>query len=78
LPLFTGRRGGYDVAEALQKRALASREKHLGAEHPDTLISMNNLTNVYLLQGRYDDAEALLKGVLAGHEKHLGADYPHT
>jgi hypothetical protein len=41
------------VAEPLYKRALAGREKALGAEHPDTLSSVNNLAELYRSQGLY-------------------------
>jgi tetratricopeptide (TPR) repeat protein len=71
-------RGRYDEAEALCKRVLEGMEKHLGNEHPDTLISMNNLANVYRSQGRYDEAEEHHKGALKGRKKHLGNDHPVT
>ena len=41
------------MAEPLYKRALAGREKALGAEHPDTLSSVNNLAELYRSQGLY-------------------------
>jgi hypothetical protein len=33
------------------------RKKLLGAEHPDTLISMANLASIYRDQGRWNEAE---------------------
>jgi hypothetical protein len=38
-------KGDYDSAEPLYKRALAIREKVLGAEHPDTVKTRENLEN---------------------------------
>ena len=43
-------------AEALHRRALAGREAHLGANHPGTLISMNNLAALLLQQGKLAEA----------------------
>ena len=40
-------------AEGLFKRALAIREKALGASHPDVGQTLNNLANVYRDQGKY-------------------------
>ena len=37
--LFQGR---YDDAETFFQRALAGRKKHLGTDHPDTLVSLND------------------------------------
>ena len=43
-------------AEALQRRALAGREAHLGANDPGTLISMNNLAALLRQQGKLAEA----------------------
>ena len=43
-------------AEALQRRALAGREAHLGANHPHTLQSMNNLAALLEQQGKLAEA----------------------
>jgi Tetratricopeptide repeat len=40
-------------------------ERLLGAEHPDTLSSMANLSATYRLQGRLDEAEKLEVDVIA-------------
>ena len=39
-------------AEALNRQVLAGWEAHLGANHPDTLTSMNNLANLLQQQGK--------------------------
>ncbi len=46
----------YSEAEPLLERALAIREKVLGAEHPDTALSFNNLAALYRSQGKYEQA----------------------
>jgi tetratricopeptide (TPR) repeat protein len=43
----------------------------LGAEHPDTLASVNNLGNVLDRQGKYDEAEAMHRRALEAREKVL-------
>ena len=43
-------------AEALHRRALAGREAHLGANHPHTLQSMNNLATLLEQQGKLNEA----------------------
>jgi hypothetical protein len=50
----------------------------LGAEHPRTLISVNNLASLYNSQGRYGEAEPLYRRALAARERVLGAEHPRT
>jgi tetratricopeptide (TPR) repeat protein len=70
--------GHYNEAGPHLSRALAIREKSLGADHPDTAASLNNLAELYREQGKYADAEPLLKRALAIGEKALGADHRDT
>jgi hypothetical protein len=53
-------------------------EKVLGAEHPDTLTSVDNLALVLRDQRRYEEAEQINRRALEGNEKVLKADYPFT
>src|SRR5262245_45487860 len=53
--------GNYAEAFKLAEQTLALAEKALGPEHPDTLLSVNNLAALYQAQGRYSEAEPLLK-----------------
>ena len=48
--------GKYAAAIPLAERALAIRERALGAEHPDVATSLNNLAELYHSEGRYVDA----------------------
>jgi tetratricopeptide (TPR) repeat protein len=72
------RQGRYGEAEPLYQRALAARERVLGAEHPDTLVSVNNLAGLYERQGRYGEAEPLYQRALEGFRRKLGDAHPHT
>jgi len=56
--------GCYAEAEALHLRALAIREKAFGPDRPDVAESLNNLADLYRLQGRYVEAEPLIKRCL--------------
>ncbi|KUM60368.1 hypothetical protein ACN42_g6761 [Penicillium freii] len=70
--------GRYREAETVSQMVLASREKVLGLEHPDTLTSVSNLGLVLDSQGKYEDAEAMHWRVLQAREKVLGPEHPDT
>ena len=70
--------GQYLEAEPLLKRALETREKALGKDHPSTATSLNNLAGLYDSQGKYAEAEPLYKRALETREKTLGKDHPDT
>ena len=70
--------GRYDQAQQQLEPALAWRRQHLGADHPETLASMNSLGRLYQDCGRYTDAEALYREALAGRRRRLGPDHPDT
>ncbi len=65
--------GKYADAETLGRRALAMREKALGANDEQ---SLNNLGDISRFQGKYAEAETLYRRALAMREKILGADHP--
>jgi hypothetical protein len=50
----------------------------LGKDHPDTLISTNNLALSLGNQRRYTEAKAMLRQALQLMEKVLGKDHPST
>ena len=50
----------------------------LGADHPQTLSSRNNLAYAYWSAGRLDEAIRLYERTLADRERVLGADHPQT
>ena len=61
-------------AEDMYVRALAGYEKPLGPEHTSTLDTVNNLGNLYSIQGKWGEAKDLYVRALAGYEKALGSD----
>jgi CHAT domain-containing protein/Tfp pilus assembly protein PilF len=70
--------GWYQQAIPLAQKALAIREKALGREHPDTVVSINNLAALYDASGAYAKAEPLYQRALAINEKALGPEHPDT
>jgi CHAT domain-containing protein len=70
--------GQYEEAEPLLLRVLDIRESELGADHPDTAESLNNLAGLYESQGRYEEAEPLYRRALDIFERELGVNHPNT
>ena len=70
--------GLYDAALPLQQRALATRRRVLGEEHPDTLASINGMGALLEAQGKLDEAEPLLRTVVAVRRRVLGGTQPDT
>ena len=60
------------------QRALADRLRVLGADHPDTLASRNNLAAAYYTAGDLGRAIPLYEQTLADSVRVLGADHPQT
>ncbi|MGD1852266.1 MAG: tetratricopeptide repeat protein, partial [Cyanophyceae cyanobacterium] len=78
LDFFYRAQGLFRGAEEWGVRSLAIRESQLGADHPDTATSLNNLAELYRSQGRYSESEPLYQRSLAISESQLGADHPDT
>ena len=74
------RKAGYfgDFSESLHRRALDEASSVLGAEHPDTLGSVNDLALLLSEQGAYTAAEPLYRRALEGRETALGVAHPDT
>jgi tetratricopeptide (TPR) repeat protein len=70
--------GAYAQARPLFERAFAIQEKVLGAEHPNTAQSLNNLALLLKSQGDYDAARPLYERALAICEKVLGPEHTST
>ena len=68
----------YSDALKWHKKALVIREKVLGADHPDTATTYNNIGLVYYSLGDYEKALEWYEKALAIQEKVLGADHPVT
>jgi tetratricopeptide (TPR) repeat protein len=78
LGLALSKRGKYEEAESMHRRALEGREKVLGPEHPDTLTSFGNLGSVLSRQGKYEEAESMYRRALEGRKKVLGPKHLDT
>jgi len=63
---------------ARPQRALATRERILGPEHPETMRGLNNLAALYYVQGKYQEAESLYQRALEIRERILGPEHPDT
>ena len=66
---YAAEQGRCKEAEEMDRRALSSREKVLGKEHPSTLTSVSNLASVLQDQGKYEEAEPMNRRALGGREK---------
>ncbi|NUH35492.1 tetratricopeptide repeat protein [Streptomyces samsunensis] len=72
------RMGHYVRSEATHRKVLASRERVLGADHPDTLRSYVALQAPLDLLDRDEEAVGLLRHAIAGQRRVLGEDSAET
>jgi hypothetical protein len=72
------RLGSHAAAITLAAEVSAVAEQILGAEHPDTLTSRNNLAGAYQAAGRLGEAIPLYETTLTAYERVLGAEHPNT
>lgn len=70
--------GVYGEAQRYHAQALAIRRRVLGADHPDTAQSLNNLGNVRWKQGQYAEARRYHAQALAIRQRVLGSDHRDT
>jgi GTPase SAR1 family protein len=70
--------GRYNEAEVSFMEVAERRKKVLGAEHPDTLTTMNNLALTYTNQGRWKEAEEMDVQVMETRKRVLGDEHPDT
>jgi len=68
----------YADAERLARQSLEVRLRWLGAGHPDTATSYNNLAEVLRTQGKLGEAEALHRRALAVWLTAVGEVHPDT
>jgi hypothetical protein len=71
-------RGDYAAARPLDEQVLEACQRLLGAEHPDTLMAMNNLAWTVRAQGDLARAGELEQQVLEARRRLLGAEHPDT
>jgi CHAT domain-containing protein/tetratricopeptide (TPR) repeat protein len=70
--------GRYEEALPIAALVLGYAESILGTDHPDTLVSVDQLADLYRFLGRHDEAEGLYRRVLASRERMLGTDHLDT
>jgi hypothetical protein len=58
------------------RELVSKQERELGRDHPDTLMSRNNLANALLGEGRHAEAEAEERALLADMELALTPAHP--
>jgi tetratricopeptide (TPR) repeat protein len=69
--------GKASEAIALAEKALASRERILGVDHPHCATSLNNLAGLYSAIGDDDRAAVLYRRALELRTRTLGEHHPH-
>jgi hypothetical protein len=70
--------GKYVEAERIQREVHGVQKRVLGAEHPETLATANNLGLSLSGQGKYVEAEQMLHAALASLQRALGPAHPNT
>jgi tetratricopeptide (TPR) repeat protein len=70
------RQGDFEQAEELLSRALAIRQRKLGAEHPELTILLENLARLCFNRNDCAAATPLLTRLLAVKERTLGEEHP--
>jgi serine/threonine protein kinase len=70
--------GNATKATEILEKARRTRERDLGADHPDTLSTLNRLAQTYLAAGRTSDAIDLHERVRDAQIKKWGAHHPDT
>ena len=68
--------GKYAQATEIAKRVVAIYERQLGPGHRDVGTALNNLAELYRIQGRAAEAEPLFRRGLAIRERALGPGHP--
>ena len=68
--------GHPDRAEPLMRRALATRQAHLPADHADIAFSLQHLASLLQERGEYKAAEPVYRDALDMRRRVLGPDHP--
>ena len=72
------KRGYFAESKILLTQVLEARERILGAGHPVTLASVNNLAICLKARGQMKEPETLYRRALEARERTLGAEHPDT
>lgn len=76
IALLDAKRGNATAAQQRYERALTFAREQLGADHPGTMSTLNQLGNLEKEQGRFAQARAHIEQALASRERVLGKDHP--
>ena len=68
----------YGRAIRLHQQALEERERTLGSDHPETLLSCTALANSFYAAGHFDIATDLFQETLQRRARVLGPEHPDT
>jgi serine/threonine protein kinase/tetratricopeptide (TPR) repeat protein len=67
-----------DMAMAPVRHSFETRERLLGADHPDTLSSQSSIAQLLVVQGKLAQAEPMLQEILEKQRRVLGDEHPDT
>lgn len=70
--------GNLEKAAELRLRVLEVRKDVLGAEHPETLISVNDMGSLMFELGRFEQAETYFRQAYEARRVTLGESHPDT
>jgi eukaryotic-like serine/threonine-protein kinase len=70
--------GRYAEAEKLERQVLEIRQRTLGPEHTDTLVSKYNLVTMLFGEGHFPEAEKLIRETLEAQIRVLGPENGDT
>jgi non-specific serine/threonine protein kinase/serine/threonine-protein kinase len=70
--------GLYERAAPHVESSLATRERLLGRDDPETLSSFNSMGVLLQAQGKLDEAQPYCRAALEGRRRVLGDDHPDT
>jgi len=76
--LFRGGKASNPETQALAERAVATKEKLLGPDHPELAKSLNLLGILFDIAGDHARAKLCFEQVLAIREKAFGPDHPEV
>jgi hypothetical protein len=68
----------WNEAEELGVQVMETRERVLGLEDPDTLLTMHNLAFIFKSQSRDDEAVSLMENCFQLRKQILGPQHPDT
>jgi tetratricopeptide (TPR) repeat protein len=78
LSFWCFRQGRRDEAEVLIREVLERGKRTLGADHPDYLVWVHNMSHLLRIRGKMDEAEAHIREVLETRQQVLGKAHPDT